>query len=197
MENESLKEIPVDNRCVICEQWHGMERRSGCWCKTQAEAIEKFMTGKPEDWIDIDGVGIIDWLYDRAEADFLEAVDRAEELMEYMLYIIISPENRDQRCWRYKLELTKDVFEYAMGLNAIHDEGNVPLQKGVAKCWDKLYQGAVEKVLKRAKPRLYLNDSPFYTELIPKEPPWTIEDFLNKSEYELLEILFEEIHKSE
>lgn len=192
-----MKEIPVDNRFVIGEQWRGMERRSGCWCKAQAEAMEKLMKTEREDWIDIDGIGIIDWLYDRAEADFCQALDTAEEMMEYMIYIVISPENEDQRYWRYKLELSKDIFEYAVGLNAINEEGNIPLQKDVEKCWDKLYRGAVEKVLERAKSRLYLNESPFHTELIPKEPPWTLEDFLNESEYELIEILFEAVKQSE
>lgn len=179
------------DRRVICEQWNGMERRGSNWCKTQAEALKNRVK---EDWDDIDGVGLIELLYDMANVNFTQAVNTAESMMEYMVCIVISPDNDRQRYWNYKVELLSSIFECAMGVTSVNKEGELPLRKDVEKYWNEIYSDAVGKVVNRAK---YAKEYPFYTELIPKESPWTLEDFLEKSDYELIDMLVATVKQSE
>ena len=198
-----LEKEPIKERFIIGEQWHGMERRGSRWCKSQAEAFKKLFEtfGTKEEWVDIDGVGIMNWLFHMSEDYLNQAIGTSKDMMEYMLYIVVSPDNDNQRLWHYKVELFKDMFEIAMG-SVLSDEDVDPelreevdpaLRKGLEKYWSEIYKRAVYEVTNRAK---YAKDFPFYTELIPKESPWTVEDFLKKSDYELLDMLVSAIKKS-
>ncbi len=166
---------------ILNESWKGMDRVTPEWFKIQADAL----THSDED--DLDRQGLAALLYEMSERDYRTAESAAIQLIKHLLLVFISPNNDAQRHWLQEIMNFIDLFEKGVGVEVERESGNTNIKNKLKQNWAKIYNKAIKKVLYEASIAWSFNQ--FYTDRIPEENPWTVEDFLTKSPGELLSIL--------
>ena len=166
---------------ILNESWKGMDRVSPEWLKLQADAL----TNNDEDDLDRDGLSAL--LYEMSERDYITAEHTAIRLIETLILVIISPNNKEQRYWLREIDTFLFIFEQAVGVELKKELGNTNIRNELRKNWSAIYDKAIKKVLYEANNAWSFNQ--FYTDRIPEENPWTVEDFLTKSSGELLNMV--------
>ena len=166
---------------ILNESWKGMDRVSPEWLKLQADALMQ----NDEDDLDRDGLSA--WLYEMSERDYITAEHTAIRLIETLILVIISPNNDSQRHWIHEIDNFINLFRRAVGVELKKKLGNTNIRNELRENWSDVYNEAVAEVLAKANNAWSFNQ--FYTDRIPAENPWTVEDFLTKSSGELLNMV--------
>ena len=168
---------------VLDEDGQGLERTSPEWCEKQAESIRKYIDGDNE-YIDVDGVVML--LTEMAELRYSAAESMALRLMEHLLYVAISPDNDAVRHWLHEIDTFVHNFSVSLGVTTERPEGNTNIKNKLQGNWDKIYAKAVKKVRSKAKSAFVFN---FAVNKLPAAPPWQVQDFLTKTDDELVAII--------
>ena len=166
---------------ILNESWKGMDRVSPEWLKLQAEALMQ----NDEDDLDRDGLSA--WLYEMSERDYITAESTAIQLIKTLILVIISQNNNAQKHWIHEIDNFIILFRRAVGVELKKKLGNTNIRNELRENWSEVYNEAVAEVLAKANNAWSFNQ--FYTERIPAENPWTVEDFLTKSSGELLNMV--------
>lgn len=165
---------------ILSENWQGLERTSPEWCQKQAESLRKYIDGDNE-YIDVDGVVML--LTEMAELRLSSAESMALRLMEHLLYVAVSPDNVAIRHWRHEINNFRHCFSVSIGVTTVRPKGNTNIKNQLDNSWSKIYAKAVKEVKSKAQEAEVFA---FDVKKIPVAPPWSVQDFLEKSDAELV-----------
>ena len=98
-------------------------------------------------------------------------------LMEHLLYVIISPDNDAKNHWIGEIGSFLKLFRDGVGVSKINKNGNTNIKNDLAQEWQRNYEKAKRKVINKAR---LAKLGTFMTDKIPLESPWSVEDFLTK-----------------
>ena len=169
---------------ILNEYWHGMQRASAEWCMEQAKSLKRYYYDDH-----FDAIGLIEFLKETANRDYKTAEMAATDIMEYLLCIYISP-NDDSvvNYWLHGIRKSIKLFESGLDISVKNKKGSTLVRKDLEEYWTEIYASAIKRIKRTLKDS---TDVPLETEKIPAEVPWAIDDFLNKSIGELINMIDE------
>lgn len=118
--------------------------------------------------------------YDTAESATIK-------LMEHLLYLVTAPNNDAKNHWLGEMENFRKLLREGLNISKKNKKGNTNFKNRLKGNWQENYEKAVADVFEKAR---LAKSNTFMTSRIPQEPPWSLEDFLNKNAKELSGVEF-------
>ena len=154
------------------------------WCRKQARLLSQLECAEDEP---VRQHGLANVLQEMAKRDYNTANSATINLMEHLLYLIPAPNNYSENHWLGEIENFRELLREGLDISKKNKKGNTNFKNRLMEDWQINYKKAVAGVLKKAR---LAKPNTFMTSRIPPEPPWSLEDFLNKDAKELSGVNF-------